>query len=166
MSTGTSFASIYSHRFARVAACTVPVALADPVKNADGILDAARQCHHDSVAVAVFPELSLTGYSIDDLHLQDPVASAVETGRSTLRAATTDLLPVLVLGAPLRYGHRMYNCAVVIQAGRILGGVPKTMIPTYREFYEGRQFASGAGIQQAHLDLAGQRVPCGTDLLF
>src|SRR5699024_3151563 len=126
----------------------------------------ARQCHQDSVAVAVFPELSLTGYSIDDLHLQDPVSSAVETALSTLSAATAHLLPALVVGAPLRYGHRMYNCAVVIHAGRILGVVPKTMIPTYREFYEGRQFASGAGIQQAHLDLAGQRVPFGTALLF
>src|SRR5699024_2703698 len=164
MSTGTSFASIYSHRFARVAACTVPVALADPATNAERILAAARDCHQDSVAVAVFPELSLTGYSIDDLHLQDPVSSAVETALHTLTAATADLLPVLVVGAPLRYGHRMYNCAVVIHAGRILGVVPKTMIPTYREFYAGRQFASDAGIQQAHLDLAGQRVPFGTDL--
>src|SRR5699024_757533 len=102
MTTGTSFATIYSHRSARVPACTVPVALADPATNADRILAAARQCHQDSVAVAVFPELSLTGYSIDDLHLQDPVSSAVETALSTLSAATADLLPVLVVGAPLR----------------------------------------------------------------
>ena len=166
MSTGTSFASIYSHRFARVAACTVPVALADPATNAEHILAAARDCHQDSVAVAVFPELSLTGYSIDDLHLQDPVSSAVEAALRTLTAATEELLPVLVVGAPLRYGHRMYNCAVVIHAGRILGVVPKTMIPTYREFYEGRQFASGAGVHGAHLHVAGQGVPFGTDLLF
>ena len=72
------FESAYRHGFARVAACTIPIAIADPVRNADAVLAAARECDADAVAVAVFPELCLTGYSIDDLVMQDAVLDAVE----------------------------------------------------------------------------------------
>ena len=161
-----AFTSIYSHDFARVAACTLPVALADPARNAERILTAARQAHADGVAVAVFPELSLTGYSIEDLHLQDPLSSAVENALTQLAEHSTDLLPVLVVGAPLRWRHRLYNCAVVIHRGTILGVVPKSLVPTYREFYEGRHFASGAQLTGEQITVAGRSAPFGTDLLF
>ena len=128
----------YAHGFARVAAVTVPVAIADPATNAQTILDAARELHEDHVGLAVFPELSLTGYAIDDLVLQDVLLDAVEDAVETLVAASVELMPVLVVGAPLAHGNRLYNCAVVIHRGEILGVVPKSHLPNYREFYEGR----------------------------
>src|SRR5918998_3232797 len=140
-----NFRSIYQHGFARVAACTGRVAIADPRANADLVLRHARACDEDGVAVAVLPELCLTGYSIEDLLLQDAVLDAVEDALATVVAGTADLLPLIVLGAPLRHRHRIYNCAVAVHRGRVLGVVPKSYPPTYREFYEGRQIASGAG---------------------
>ncbi|MGZ4458583.1 MAG: NAD(+) synthase [Nocardioidaceae bacterium] len=160
------FTSAYAHGFARVAACTVPSAVADPSANAAAVLAAARECHDDGVAVAVFPELALTGYAIDDLLLQEPVLDAVEDAIAELAAATADLRPVLVVGAPLRHGHRLLNAAVVMQGGRVLGVAPKSYLPTYREFYERRHFAPGDDRRGETLVLGGVPVPCGPDLLF
>ncbi|MGZ4503588.1 MAG: NAD(+) synthase [Nocardioidaceae bacterium] len=160
------FTSAYAHGFARVAACTVPSAVADPRSNAAAVLAAARECHDDGVAVAVFPELALTGYAIDDLLLQEPVLDAVEDAIAELAAATADLRPVLVVGAPLRHGHRLLNAAVVMQGGRVLGVAPKSYLPTYREFYERRHFAPGDDRRGETLVLGGVPVPCGPDLLF
>ena len=163
---GRSFRSIYRHGFARVAACTAPVRLADPAANAEGMLAAARACHSDGVAVAVFPELCLSGYAIDDLLLQDVLLDGVEAAIIDLTAGSTDLMPLLLVGAPLRQGSRIYNCAVAIQRGRVLGVVPKMHLPNYREFYEKRWFASGVGTDRGTIALAGQDVPFGPDLLF
>src|SRR3954471_1472117 len=112
------FNSAYTHGFARVAACTVPVAISDPATNAATVLAEARACHDDGVAVAIFPELGLTGYSIEDLFLQDPLLEAVETALATLVEQSRDLRPVIVVGAPLHHGNRVFNCAVVIHRGR------------------------------------------------
>jgi NAD+ synthase (glutamine-hydrolysing) len=160
-----NFRSIYQHGFARVAACTGRVAIADPPANAEFVLRHARACDEDGVAVAVFPELCLTGYSIDDLLLQDAVLDGVEEALATVVAESADLLPLIVLGAPLRHRNRIYNCAVAVHRGRILGVVPKSYPPTYREFYEGRQIASGAG-ERGEIRVAGAAVPFGPDLLF
>ncbi|CCH78175.1 Glutamine-dependent NAD(+) synthetase [Nostocoides japonicum T1-X7] len=138
------FHNLYRHGFARVAACTVPVALADPATNLERIVDEIRACHDESVAVALFPELSLSGYAIDDLLLQDVLLDAVDAAVVALADATADLRPLVVVGAPLRNGNRLYNCAVVVHRGRVLGVAPKSFLPTYREFYEKRHFASGA----------------------
>ena len=162
----STFTCIYSHNFVRVAAVTLPVALADPVTNAERILLAAQQAHDQGVALAIFPELSVTGYSIEDLVLQTPVSDAVENALSTLTEQSTHLLPVLVVGAPLRWRHRMYNCAVVLHRGRVLGVVPKSLVPSYREFYEQRHFASGAQVSGAEITVAGQAAPFGPDLQF
>src|SRR6478752_7750918 len=96
------FESAYRHGFARIAACTIPLTIADPVANADAVLATARECDAESVAVAVFPELCLSGYSIEDLVMQDAVLDAVEASIERLVEASIDLLPVLVVGAPLR----------------------------------------------------------------
>ena len=101
------------------------------------------QCHDDGVALAIFPELTLSGYSIEDIVLQDVLLDDVEAAVLEIVAASTDLLPVLVVGAPLRYRHRIYNTAVVIHRGAVLGVAPKSYLPTYREFYERRQIAPG-----------------------
>lgn len=159
------FFSAYAHGFARVAACTVPVTVADPAANVAAVLDAARACHDDAVAVAVFPELCLSGYAIDDLFLQDVLLDAVEDALRTLVDASVDLLPVLVVGAPLRHGSRLLNAAVVVHRGRVLGVAPKSHLPTYREFYERRWFAPGDEVRGT-TTVAGQRVPVGPDLLF
>ena len=160
------FFSAYAHGFARVAACTLPVALADPAENARRVLAQARECDADGVAVAVFPELCLTGYSVEDLFLQDTLLEAVTDAVDHLVEASRDLLPVLVVGAPLRDGHRLLNAAVVIHRGRVLGVAAKSYLPTYREFYERRWFAPADDRRGATTRLAGQEVPLGPDLLF
>ena len=161
------FTSAYAHGFARIAACTVPVAIADPATNAATVLAEARACHDEGVAVALFPELCLSGYAIDDLLMQDVLLDAVLEAIATLVEASRDLRPVIVVGAPLLSLHRLYNCAVVIHRGRVLGVAPKAHLPNYREFYEKRHFASGGGQTGGSvIPLLGEDVPFGTDLLF
>ena len=186
--TDIEFLSAYDQGFARVAAVTLPVVPVDPAANAADIIDQARALAEDGVCLAAFPELCLTGYAIDDLLLSDVLLSDVLTAIETLRAASADLLPALVVGAPLRLGDRLYNCALVIQGGRVRGVAPKSYLPTYREFYEKRHFAPGdalpAGVESIELpgvlsgsdgsESAGSagtaepvaRVPFGANLLF
>src|SRR4051794_24660799 len=161
-----SFHSIYAHGFARVAACVTTSHVADPTANATAVLAAAKDCHEQSAAVAVFPELCLSGYAIEDLVKQDPLLDAVERGLVAIVEASSSLMTVLIVGAPLRFGNRIYNCAVVIHRGKVLGVVPKSYLPTYREFYEGRHFASGAGIVGEMVAFGGLHAPFGVDLLF
>ncbi len=160
------FFNAYDQGFARVAACTAPVAVADPATNVRTVLEQARASHEDGVAVAVFPELCLSGYAIDDLLLQDTLLDAVRDAVTTLVEGSRDLLPILLVGAPLEVGNRVLNCALVVHRGRILGIAPKSYLPTYREFYERRHFAPGDDRRGESITLAGQRVPFGPDLLF
>ena len=160
------FYSAYDQGFARIAACTIPVALADPAANARTVLAQARECHDEGVAVAIFPELCLSGYSADDLFLQDTLLAAVDEAVAGIVEASTDLLPVLAVGAPLVHGTRVLNCAVVIHRGRILGVAPKSYLPTYREFYERRWFAPGDDRRGTTIRVAGADVPLGPDLIF
>ncbi|WP_078293864.1 NAD(+) synthase [Mycobacterium sp. D16R24] len=159
------FYSIYRQGFARVAACTVHTAIGDPAANATSVLRLARECHAEAVALAVFPELTLSGYSIDDIVRQDTLLEAVEEALQQIVVETSHLLPTLVVGAPLRYRHRIYNCAVVIHRGTVLGVVPKSYLPNYREFYERRQVAAGDDVRGT-ITVAGATVPFGPDLLF
>ena len=173
------FLSAYDQGFARVAAVTLPVVPVAPAANAAAIIEQARALADGGVCLAAFPELCLTGYAIDDLLLSDVLLSDVLTAIETLRAASADLLTALVVGAPLRLGDRLYNCALVIQGGRVRGVAPKSYLPTYREFYEKRHFAPGdalpAGVES--IELPGvrsgsdgaepvARVPFGANLLF
>ncbi len=160
------FSSAYAHGFARAAACTVRIRVADPAFNAQAVLTEARACHDEAAAVAIFPELCLSGYAIDDLFLQDPLLDGVLLALDTIVTASADLRPVLVVGAPLAHGNRVLNCAVVVHRGRVLGVAPKSYLPTYREFYERRHFAPGDDRRGATLVLNGAEVPFGPDLLF
>jgi NAD+ synthase (glutamine-hydrolysing) len=160
------FSSLYRHGFARVAACAMPSRVADPLANAATVVELAQDCHDRGVAVALFSELCLSGYSIDDLFGQDAVLDAVQEGVATVLAASKDLLPVLIVGAPVRHRARLFNAALVIHRGELLGVVPKIHLPTYREFYERRQFASGDGIVGEQIQVGGASAPFGTDLLF
>ncbi|MFZ2012440.1 MAG: NAD(+) synthase [Nocardioides sp.] len=160
------FSSAYAQGFARVAACTMPVVLADPAANAQTVVALARECHDEGVAVAVFPELCLSGYSVEDLLLQDTLLGAVHDAVATIVDASADLLPVIVVGAPLEHGTRLLNCAVVVKSGRILGVAPKSYLPNYREFYERRHFAPGDDLRGQTIRVAGVEVPLGPDLIF
>ena len=161
----SSFWSAYRHGFARVAACTLHTTIADPAANAEAVLAMARECHEEGVALAVFPELTLSGYSIDDILMQETLLESVQDALATIVAGSMELLPVLVVGAPLRYRNRLYNTAVVIHRGTVLGVVPKSYLPTYREFYERRQAAPGDDVR-GDITVCGAEVPFGPDLLF
>ena len=106
-----------------------------------------KACHDEGSRSPSSPELSLSGYAIDDLLLQDVLLEAVDEAVVTIAEATAKLLPVVGVGALMRHGNRLYNCAVVIARGEVLGIAPKSFMPNYREFYEKRHFASGAGHQ-------------------
>jgi NAD+ synthase (glutamine-hydrolysing) len=163
------FYSAYAHGFARVAACTVPVTVADPRANAATIRAAARAPHDDGVAVALFPELSVSGYALDDLHLQDTLLEATYAALDEIVAASATLRPMLVVGAPVEVGNRVLNCAVVVHGGRVLGVAPKSYLPNYREFYEKRWFAPGDDQRGRTVALPfgdAQEVPFGPDLIF
>ena len=159
------FHNLYAHGFVRVAAATLPIAMVQPEVNAQAVLVQARALAADGVALAVFPELCLTGYSIEDLVLQDTVLDAADAAVASVVEGSAELGTVLVIGAPLRSLHRVYNCAIVIHRGRILGVVPKSYLPTYREFYERRQIAPGDDVT-GEIRVAGVDVPFGPDLLF
>lgn len=161
-----SFFSPYRHGFVRVATAVPKVKLADPAANAQSVLALARQAHEAGVAVLVLPELGLTGYTIDDLLQQDALLDAVEAAIAVLAQESKVLSPLFVVGAPLRDAGRLYNTAVAIQGGRVRAVVPKSFLPNYREFYERRWFTPGAGVVGRTLDLAGQAVPFGTDVLL
>ncbi len=159
------FHNLYAHGFVRVAAATLPITIVQPDVNSSAILDQARELAADGVALAVFPELCLTGYSIEDLLLQDPLLNAADDAVRQVVDGSADLGTVLVVGAPLRSLHRIYNCAIVIHRGVILGVVPKSYLPTYREFYERRQIAPGDDVT-GEIRVAGVDAPFGPDLLF
>ena len=161
-----NFRSLYRHGFARVAACTTRTALGDPAANAQTILAMARDCHNRSIAVAVFPELGLSGYSIGDLLQQKALLDAVEAAIGSVIAASAGLMPLLLVGAPLRHLGALYNCALVIHRGALLGVVPKIHLPNYREFYEARHFVSGDGTDGGSICIGGHTAPFGPDLLF
>ncbi len=161
-----SFRSLYSHGFARVAACTTRTALADPATNAASILEMARSCHDRGVALAVFPELGLSGYAISDLLQQTVLLDAVEEAVNTIVGASASVMPLLLVGAPLRHQGALYNCAIAIHRGVLLGVVPKIHLPNYREFYEPRHFVSGDGQTGGTITVGARTVPFGTDLLF
>ena len=166
MTTSHPFFSLHRHGFVRVAACTPRVELADPASNVAETLRLVREGHARDVDLMLFPELGLSAYSIDDLLLQDTLLDAVGAAIDTLVEASRDLIPVCIVGAPVRRGGRVYNCGIAVSRGSILGVVPKSFLPNYREFYENRWFAPGAGMEGLEVDLAGRRVPFGTDLLF
>jgi NAD+ synthase (glutamine-hydrolysing) len=160
------FHSIHTHGLIRVGACTPRASVGDTAQNGAETIALAQQGDVRHADLLVFPELNITSYAIDDLHMQAAQQAATEAAIATVAAATATLRPVLVIGAALPRNGRLYNCAVVIARGRILGVVPKVFLPNYREYYEKRWFASGAGLTGLDITIAGQTVPFGTDLLF
>ena len=137
------FFDMHTHGFVRVATSTPQVRTADVSFNRDAIIEEAKRAHAAHVDLVVYPELCVSSYAIDDLLMQSALLDACETAVAEIAAASAGLSPVLLIGAPLRKDGRIYNCALAIADGRILGAVPKSYLPNYREFYEKRWFASG-----------------------
>jgi NAD+ synthase (glutamine-hydrolysing) len=150
----------------RAGVCTPIATAGDPAANAKATIELAKAGDEAGADLLVFPELNVTSYAIDDLHLQDALLGATEAGIAAIVAASAKLKPVLLIGAALRRNGRVYNCALAIACGRILGVVPKSFLPNYREYYEKRWFASGLGLTGLTIDVAGQSAPFGTDLIF
>ncbi|MEL6738045.1 MAG: nitrilase-related carbon-nitrogen hydrolase, partial [Pseudomonadota bacterium] len=161
-----SFFDMHNQGFVRVATSTPCSRTADVAYNTAGVISEARRAHECHVDLLVYPELTLSSYAIDDLHLQAALLDRVERGVAEVVEASADLTPVLVIGAPLRRNGKIYNCALVIAGGELLGVIPKSYLPNYREFYEKRYFAHGRDCQDLWIAVAGEEVPFGTDLVF
>jgi NAD+ synthase (glutamine-hydrolysing) len=160
------FHSPRTHGFVRVAAATPVVHTADPVANAEEHIALIKQAGEQGVDLIVFPELSLSGYAIDDLLMQDALLAEVERQIAVLAEAAEKADVIAVVGAPLRNGDALYNCAVVLGSGAVLGVVPKTYLPNYREYYEKRWFAPAASRSEDTIVLDGESVDFAPGLIF
>jgi NAD+ synthase (glutamine-hydrolysing) len=163
-----SFASLYNHGFARVAAAVPRMRIGEPEFNAERTLELAARASREHASVVIFPELGMSGYSIDDLLHQTALLDAVVGALERVVSESASLSPLIVVGAPLRFEHGVFNTAVVIHRGRVLGVVPKSYLPEYREYYEKRQFraARDAVGDAVRLFASSEEVPFGADLLF
>ena len=166
MSPEIAFDSPYRHGFVRLAVCVPRLKPADPAYNTERMLELLAQGERERAAVMLFPELGVSAYAIDDLLLQETLLEAVERELARLVETSREVMPVMVVGAPLPHRGRLYNTAVVIHRGEVLGVVPKLYLPNYREFYERRWFASGHGVSGQAIAVAGRTAPFGLDLLF
>jgi NAD+ synthase (glutamine-hydrolysing) len=160
------FHSIYSHKFIRATVCIPFVRVADPDFNVERTLGLARRASELNAAVTLFPELGVSAYSNDDLFHQDALLDATEAALARLVSESGKLTPLLIVGAPLRFEGKLFNCGVVIYKGKVLGITPKTYLPNYREFYEKRQFTSGRNAVSREVFFLGEKVPFGSDLIF
>lgn len=164
---GDPFFNLYSHDLVRVAVAIPDVRVANPAHNAQQTIALMRQADERQAILVLFPELGLSAYSCDDLFHQSALLDAVEAALAEVVLASRSLGVIAVVGLPLRVDDRLFNCAAVIHRGQVLGVVPKSFLPNYREFYEARQFASGLETRRASVSILGQRdVPFGSQLLF
>jgi NAD+ synthase (glutamine-hydrolysing) len=160
------FNSLYAHGFVRAAVAIPPVQVADPAFNAAQIARMAARAAGEGAAVILFPELCLSAYSNDDLFHQDALLDGVREHLQVLAEASREWNSLVLIGAPLRFDGALFNCAVVLFRGQILGIVPKSYLPNYREFYEKRQFCAARTALSPQVLVAGQSVPFGSNLLF
>jgi len=160
------FLNLYSHDFARVAVASPRVRVADPSFNARETIALARQAAEQGAVLAAFPELGISAYTCDDLFHQRALLDACVDALGEIVAASNSLPLALVVGVPLRVNHVLFNCAVVVAGGRILGAVPKSYLPNYGEFYESRQFSPSDNAVVDAIELLGQQVPFGPEQLF
>ncbi|TRD12833.1 NAD(+) synthase [Erythrobacter insulae] len=164
--TGHPFYDMHAHGFVRVATSTPASRTGDVAYNTAGVIREAEHAHEQRADLVVYPELCLSSYAIDDLLLQNALLDRAEQAVAEVIEASASLSPVLIVGAPLRRNSKIYNCALVIAGGELLGVVPKSYLPNYREFYEKRYFAHGRNCVDLWITVAGEEVPFGTDLVF
>lgn len=162
----SAFTNIYRHGFARIAAFAPEVHLAEPQANAETLIGLVKQAHERHAAVCLFPELGLTGYSVDDLHHQTALLDAAEHAAARIIEASEGLRPLILFGCALRSAGQLFNCALAVQDGQLLGVIPKSFLPNYREFYEKRWFSDASSVIEDTISVGGHIAPFGTDLLF
>ncbi|MGH2891399.1 MAG: NAD(+) synthase [Solirubrobacteraceae bacterium] len=160
------FDNPYAHGFVRVAAAVPHVRVGDPAYNGERTLGLARRADAEGAALVVFPELGLAAYSSEDLHRQQALIDAVIAALAQIVEASRDLRPVIVVGAALRAQGGLFNAAVVIHRGRILGAVPKSYLPEYLEYYEKRQFRAARDLIGGELSLLHETVPFTPEIIF
>ncbi len=160
------FFDMHRHGYIRTATSTPEVRTADVAYNCEAIIDEAKRAHEAKVDLLVYPEMCLSAYMLDDLVMQTAFLETVEEAVGQVVAASRELSPIMVIGAPLVANGQLYNCALVIAAGKLLGVVPKSFLPNYREFYEKRWYAHGRNVKGAMIRVNGEDVPFGTDLVF
>ena len=152
--------------FIRVGAIVNKLALANPLKNAEVIIKEIKKAETLGVSIVTTPELSLTGYTCGDLFLQEQLLDDSIKALEKVLNETKDIDITSILGMPLRHDNQLFNCAVVITKGKILGVIPKTYIPNYQEFYEARWFSSSKELITEEIEILGQLVPITTNILF
>ena len=150
----------------KIAAIAPKLILANPKENAKEIIKCIKEADSNSATIALFPELALSGYSVGDLFFQNRLYEAQFEALKDILLFSSNLKVVIVLGIALRYKNRLYNCAIAIQNGKILGIVPKSFLPNKQEFYELRHFVSGKDIINQEIEILGQNVAFGCDLIF
>lgn len=155
-----------SYGFIRVAAAVPKIKVGDLDYNTKQILKLARKASQAGAKIIVFPELSITGYTMGDLFYQQLLIDKTKEALDSIASRTRDLKSVILVGLPLSFGGKLFNCAAVISNGKILGIIPKTYIPNYKEFYEERWFASANDLNDKDVEIFGSKVPIGTDILF
>jgi len=165
--TKEEFFNLYNHGFIRVAACTPDVKVADSRFNTESMIQLAKEAEGNNALFVIFPELGISAYSNEDLFHQEALLKGVLDSLKDIVDASQEMNPILVVGAPLRVDSVLFNCAVVIQGGKIIGVTVKSYLPNYREFYEGRQFRPAEEAISKSISLCGQEnIPFGADLLF
>jgi len=152
--------------FVRVAAVSPELRVADVKFNTLAIIDGLEACAVQGAQLALFPELGVTGYSCGDLFFQRKLLDAAEDALFEIAGAAQYYNVATIVGLPLAVEGRLYNCAAFLADGAVLGVVPKTFLPTYKEYYELRWFRSGAGCRDMTVAVDGHPVPFGVDLLF
>jgi NAD+ synthase (glutamine-hydrolysing) len=158
--------SLYSHGFLRAAVCIPEVKVADPKFNAQRTIELSKQASDQNAALALFPELGLSAYSNEDLFQQASLLDATKDAIQSVVTASTYLNPVLIVGAPLVFEGKLFNCGITIYRGKILGIASKSYLPNYREFYEKRHFTSVREAIFREVSFNGQTIPFGNDLIF
>ena len=152
--------------FVRVGALVNKLSLGDVIENAQEISRQIKKAYEAGVEIIVTPELSLTGYTCGDMFLQDKLVKDSIIGLEYVLSETKSLNIISIIGMPISTNNALFNCGVVINRGKLLGIIPKTYIPNYKEFYECRWFSSSLNLDINEIELLGQKVPIGCDLLF
>ena len=152
--------------FIRVGAIVNKLVLANPLENAKEIIKEIKKANKLGVSIVVTPELSLTGYTCGDLFLQDKLLNDSEKALEEVLEKTKNIDIISILGMPIKHDNQLFNCAIVISKGKILGIIPKTYIPNYQEFYEARWFSSSKDLKSYNIEILGQTVPITTNILF
>lgn len=152
--------------FVRVGALVNKLSLGNAIENAKEISRQIKKAYEAGVEIIVTPELSLTGYTCGDMFLQDKLVKDSIIGLEYVLSETKSLNIISIIGMPISTNNALFNCGVVINRGKLLGIIPKTYIPNYKEFYECRWFSSSLNLDINEIELLGQKVPLGCDLLF